>query len=123
MNLKAIVQSARDLAFEVTKSVEVLGTYHSVTVGSYSVATGTTTQTTTTYSISARVGVFDRKEMDGNTIKVGDQKWIITRAELTAVPKTEDYIVDASGARWDISLIQAECSESIYVFRARKLVT
>lgn len=122
MNLPAILQAARDTAFKVTESVAKTGTYYSVTVGAYSVSTGATSDTTTTYAISARVGVFRREEVDGESIKSGDQKWVISTAELPVHPKGEDYVIDASGARWDIMLINSEPSGSVYIVRARKLV-
>ena len=119
MNLRTIAASARETIFKLTESVEVTGTYYHIVGGAYNVTTGAASVTTTTFSCSARTGVFEQKEIDGESIKAGDKKLFFKTTEVTVKPGSNDYFVDSAGVRWDLMEIGTEPTDSILILRGR----
>lgn len=119
MNLPAIARLGRDIIFKVTESIAVAGSYFHVVGGAYDVATGEAANTVTVFPCSARTGVFEQKEMDGDNIRAGDKKLFFKTSEVTIDPGADDYFVDSNGVRWDLMNIGTEPTASILILRGR----
>lgn len=119
MDLRAIGRNAVATAFNVADSILVAGTYHAISAGTYDPELGTDTRTDTETSVRALFGLFEQKENDGQNIQFGDKKILIKVTELAAQPNKDDYLVDSTGARWDLFLINAEPTGAVWILRGR----
>lgn len=94
-----------------------------VTAGAYNPATGTATQTTTTYTgIPAAVFGFKNMEIDGTLILKGDKKVIMSAKGLTVTP-TKDDVLSIGGvdhAILNIEHIDPAGTPVIYKIQARR---
>ncbi len=73
-----------------------------VTSGAYDPATGASTPSTASETVTAAVFDFPLRMIDGSLIRQGDKKVLMSAYGLTATPKPADTFTDAAGSVYTI---------------------
>lgn len=128
INLVGITQRASAIAFDVAGQIVVSGSY--IRTG----AAGEPEYTPETGAIDAKetaiAGVrgmilnFKTKEIDGQRVKLGDEKVLIQKVDLPGLAEPEQYDRFVVGAvRRDVVECQADPTNSIWILHCRRFVS
>lgn len=119
--LGSLARSIVGMAFNLAGEIVVAHVYHQTSAVTYNTATGTPTNTQpTTPTVSVIVGKYSQREIDGQRIRVGDEKLIVKAAELGGiVPTVDDYLI-AGSVRRDVVSIELDPTGTVYILQTRK---
>ena len=106
-----------------TQGVTVPASYKRRNEGSdsYNPATGVATPSFTTDSVEALVLAYEAKDIDGDRIKVGDEKVLVRKSELITIaePKEGDEIVWETITR-DVVSVKSDPTGQLWIFQTRR---
>lgn len=125
--LGSIVGTVVNAAFDLAGEIVVAMTYTQHKAVSYNPATGEVPivtsdpgSTVTPIAVSAIVGGYSQKEIDGQTIRVGDERLLVKASELSAItPNVDDYFLAGSVKR-QVLHISLDPTGKLYTFHTRK---
>ena len=125
--LGSIVGSVVSAAFDLAGEITVAMTYTQHKAVAYDPETGTVPivtsdpgSTVIPISVSAIVGGYSQNEIDGETIRFGDEKLLVKASELAAVtPNVDDYFLAGSVKRLVVN-IKLDPTGTLYTFQTRK---
>lgn len=96
-------------------------TYQRVTSSTYDPATGSVADAVTPYAdIPMVLARYESSEIDGDKIKVNDQKAIIAALDLPVTPQIQDRIVQADGRVFHIESVGGVPGESVWILQIRE---
>lgn len=91
MGLDATLQKAASAGY---KALGRTATLRRVTTGTYDPATGTTTDTTTDYSLTGRRVEFNATQVDGTAVQASDFRFEFSASDTAGiVPRTADKLI------------------------------
>lgn len=121
MSLRDAIRQAVQQGITALDDLALLSTYTSVGTPSYTPSTGTITTPNTAYTnVPVAFTSFDKKEIDGKTVKPNDQKAIIACLDLAATPTLNDTITAADGTVWSVMGIQRDPAGAVWVLQVRR---
>jgi hypothetical protein len=120
--IQSTIRRALDLLFSRLGELLRPGTYTRLTGYVTDLATGTTSTTYGTASVQMLIIAYQSRELDGSSIKYGDEKVLIRASELSAItnPAQDDWIIDATGNRRDIKAAFLDSSQQLWIFQTRR---
>lgn len=120
MGLSDVVQSASLRAFAAIADILETVTYTSKPNPGYTPATGTVSNTNTTYPADFLITTYSMREIDGRSILATDYKAMIPCRNLTPVPSTRDTITRSSGAILKVQRITTDPAGAIWELQLRQ---
>lgn len=128
MGLGDLLRSGADALAAVSGNIVWVVIYHSASAGgtSYEASSDRHSRPSTSYpGTKLRLGSFAAREVDGETVKPGDRRALILPRVLPSGvnPKHTDWVVDASGIRWEIKSVASDPSDSVWVLHLRRAGT
>lgn len=124
INLRGIVKAALGIGFDVGAQITVAATYNRIGDATYTPADGEVSPNTVTIpGVSVMVLSFSAKEIDGERVRAGDERVLVRREEVAALPEParDDYIVETvSGTRRDVISFRADPTRQLWDLHCRR---
>jgi hypothetical protein len=126
MGLKSVIATAVQSGFtalgaSANDGLQVSVTYSRITdTGTYNPSTGAKSSPTKTDSVFDSLFYdFELTEVDGDKIKVGDQKIIFPSSRIAFTPSATDYVT-ISSVKWSITNYFQDPAEATWIIQLRK---
>lgn len=118
MGLRSTIDKAVGTAFKAAGDIPKTLTYHSITIGAYNPATGTTSTTTATHSVQYIRQDYSAIEIDGEVVKPYDKRVILRQSTLPVTPKlTDTVVIDA--VTWNVVNFEQDPAGATWVLQLR----
>lgn len=121
MSLCDAIQQAVQTGIVALDDMAKRATYTSMATPTYNATTGAITTPSTSYSgVPIVFASYDTREIDGETIRLEDQKAILATLDLAATPTKNDTITKADGTVWSVVSIQTDPAGAAWVLQVRR---
>jgi hypothetical protein len=122
MGLRETIQQAVRTGLGALDNAYANVTYRSAgsPPGSYNTTTGTVTTSPTSSTVKCTFVAYHKDEIDGDTIRMEDQKALIGATQLTVTPTVNDTIVDSAGKVWSVVRAKIDPMGAMWVLQVRK---
>ena len=124
LDLKLISKRAVSLAFRLAGQLLRPVVFKKVTGYIQNHSTGVTTRTISQAACNALVVHYQSRDVDGISIRYGDEKWIIQGSELETIdplPSSGDWF-EEFGQRVEILAALLDATQQVWIFQVRKQI-
>lgn len=119
MGLQDVAKNATAAGFQAAGDIKRTVTLVEVTGTSYDPDTGTTTETTNTYSVTGFLGGYSAYEIANNIAQAEDKRLKIQQADVSIEPSVIDR-VEIDGVEHQIVRWSQDTARTIYTLQLRK---
>lgn len=120
MNISRIISSNLDLAWNLLSELVRPVVFYKITGYTMNGAVGETRLATA--AVDALVVSYQSRDVDGQSIVNGDEKWLVRNSDLASIsplPASGDWFQEL-GIRFDIIAALRDASHSVWTFQVRR---
>jgi hypothetical protein len=124
LDLQSISRRALAVAFGLAASLLRPVVFKKITGYTQNLSGSVTVTDIATAVCNALVVSYQSRDVDGSSIKYGDEKWIVRGSELSAIsplPSSGDWF-EEFGRRVDIVAALLDATQQVWIFQVRKQV-
>lgn len=122
LQIKSLATQVAALGFNLASDIVKSCSYIQPTSAAYDPAAGTVTPTNATKSVSAMILQFSQKEVDGQIVKLGDERVLIQCSDLSGLTPGTDDTITVSGIVRRVIGFTKDATGTIYTFHCRREV-